>query len=139
MEISADERHNTAGCNAPSIDFPEENMVPEIVFPIPPPTEYADPPKNKSNAIMKKGIIFIVIGLLLINSVLNVSNMTVKKPTFEVVKMDTSKENLNPIMQQGPAVSYIDNRTRVLTIHCKPTNTMKQFSLGMDFDLENCH
>ena len=119
-------------------DFPERNS---------PETEQA----KKINWPTKILVLALFI-IFFLNLGLNVSDTVKSQIKFEKItsfiqfsleesslKADLLKhKNFENNLQHGPAFSYIDNRTKVLTILCYPEKIIRQFTLEYNFNFSDC-
>ena len=113
-------------------------------------SETTQPKKKK---IIRRVLILLLFAAFFFNLGLNLSDtvnsqIKIGEITSLVKTLDLEESNLKSQLselrefqnkfQHGPAFSYIDNRTKVLTIFCYPKETIRQFTLENNFNFSDC-
>ena len=90
--------------------------------------------------------VIIMTALIITNTALNASSSIHEKKedhVQDIIKLlqdnDVFVEQIHSILQFGPTLAYVDNRTKTLTVVCKPSNNIKQFTFGPEFNFNDCN
>ena len=126
--------------------------IEDFNFPERSPSETTQP--TKKVGWPRKIVVFLLFAFFFFNLGLNLSDtvesqIKLKKIAALIKTLNLDESNIKSQflelrdfknnLQHGPAFSYIDNRTKVLTIFCYPKKIIRQFTLENNFNFNDCN